>query len=151
MQAHFCCLATCVFVGADVSVGVRRGCLGAFVCVQIQLQDATRSMHTQGRPRQERGSHDLATDDRHTSMASSDTRRFFVIITKRLLFQSLAVVRYCPSCHGLPWPRDSSTVIWGQSEPPRHHNSPSAIIPVMGSLCAHPIRKYHYSPADTNT
>ena len=28
VQAHFCCLATCVFVCADVSVGV-----GAFVCV----------------------------------------------------------------------------------------------------------------------
>ena len=66
----------------------------------------------------------------------------FFILTKRLLFQSLAVVRYCPSCHGLPWPRDSSTVIWGQSEPPRHHNSPSAIIPVMGSLCAHPSPPY---------
>ena len=43
----------------------------------VAPHDATRSMHTQGLPRQERGSHDLATDDLHTSMASSDTRRFF--------------------------------------------------------------------------
>ena len=38
---------------------------------------------------------------------------FFLILTKRLQFLSVAVVRYCPSCHGLPWPRDSSTMIWG--------------------------------------
>ena len=43
----------------------------------VAPHDATRSMHTQGQPRQERGSHDLATEDQHTSMASSGTRRFF--------------------------------------------------------------------------
>ena len=48
VQAHFCCLATCVFVCADVSVGVRRGCLGAFVCVQ-NTTSGPESEHSQRR------------------------------------------------------------------------------------------------------
>ena len=37
-------LRVSVLVGVDVTVVVRRGCLGAFVCVQKQIQDPSRSL-----------------------------------------------------------------------------------------------------------
>ena len=37
-------LRVSVLVDVDVTVGVRRGCLGAFVCVQKQIQDPSRSL-----------------------------------------------------------------------------------------------------------
>jgi len=40
VHAHFCCLATCVFVCADVSVGV-----GAFVCVQNKTSGPNSEQH----------------------------------------------------------------------------------------------------------
>ena len=58
VQAHFCCLATCVFVCADVSVGV-----GAFVCVcKIQLQDPSQSIASVERPA---GAKHILQPDKH--------------------------------------------------------------------------------------
>ena len=44
VHTNLCFLATCVFVGVDVTVGVLRGCLGVFVCVQKQIQDPSQSI-----------------------------------------------------------------------------------------------------------